>query len=229
MLQENLSEREKQIAAHLAAGLRVAGVAHELGLAENTVRNHLKSVFWKLDVHSQSDLIEFLRAHPSLVAPYHTIAEPRAGSEHDLIDEIAEVDRAAEKRIEECAASGDGLPRMKAILRAVLPLDETRRREWRVRLRAHVAAPQQRAVRDAAGAIHRKWASKPLLRIEDFQARGWVRRDLDVKEVRRRLFSAVYAAALALLADDSAGEQEAQLAAIDRLLEEIAPEGDEKR
>ena len=228
MFRETLSEREKQVAAHLAAGLRVAGVARELCLAENTVRNHLKNAFSKLDVHSQSELIELVRTHPSTVAPYQTIADPATGTERDLIDEIEEVDRAAEKRVEECAASGEGLDRMKAMLRAVLPLDDTRRREWRVRLGAHVVGAQQRAVRDAAGEIHRKWASKPLLRIEEFQERGWVRRDLEAQEVRRRLFSAVYAAALALLADGSETEQAAQLAVIDRLLEELSPPADDR-
>ena len=137
MMRETLSERERQIVAHLAAGLRVAGVAHELGLAEHTVRNHLKHVFSKLDVHSQSELIELVRVHPSIVSPYHMVAGLPMGSDRDLVDEMMEVDRATEKRIEQCAVSGPGLERMKEIIRAVLPLDETRRHEWRVRLGAH--------------------------------------------------------------------------------------------
>lgn len=226
---EPLTEREKQIAAHLAAGLRVAGVADEFGLAANTVRNHLKRVFSKLDLHSQSELVQFVREHPSIVAPYQAIAGLPTGSDRDLLDEIVEVDRAVEKRIEASASSRRGLERMKAMLRAVLPLDETRRHEWRVRLAAHVVAPQQRVVRDASSELRRKWSAKPLGRIAEFQSRGWIREGLDAEDVRRRLFSAVYAAALALLADDSPQEERRQLAAIDELLEAIAAESESER
>ena len=222
MVHEKLTEREKQIASHLASGLRVAGTARELSVAENTVRNHLKHVFSKLDVHSQSELIEFVRRHPSIVAPYQTIAGLPTGSDHDLIDELEEVDRATVKRIEECAMTGSGLEQMKRIIRSVLPLDEIRRHEWRVRLAAHVIGPQERAIRDLSSEIHRKWSAKPIRRIGEFQARGWIRPDLDLEDVRRRLFSAVYAAALTLLANGLPEEEQRQLAAIDRMLAEIA-------
>lgn len=219
---EQLTVREKQVAAHLAMGLRVAGVAKELGLSENTVRNHLKRAFWKLDVHSQSELIEFLQLHPSIVSPYGGFAGLSTGQDRDLIAELAEVDRATEKRIDGCATGGTALEQMRNIIHAVLPLDETRRHEWRVRLAAHVVGPQQRAVRDASAEMHRKWSSKPQQRIGEFQERGWVRPGLDVEDVRRRLFSAVYASALVLLADGAPEEERRQLAEIDRLLEAIA-------
>jgi DNA-binding CsgD family transcriptional regulator len=123
---ERLTEREKQVAAHVAAGLRVAGVAQELGLADNTVRNHLKQVFSKLDVHSQTELVAFVRRHPSVVSPYQLIAGLPIGADRDLLEEMAEVDRATQKRIEECAAADGGLEEMKRILHSVLPLDEAR-------------------------------------------------------------------------------------------------------
>ena len=226
MMRETLTEREKQVAAHLSTGLRIAGVANELDLAENTVRNHIKRAFFKLDVHTQSEMIELLRQDPSIVAPYHVVAGLPADSDRALSEEMIEVDRAVEKRIEECAASARGADGMKKIIRTVLPLDEASRREWRVRLAAHVVGPQQRVVREVSSDIRHKWSAKPLLRIRDLQARGWIHEDLDTGEVRRRLFSAVYAAALALLADTAPEEQQRQLAVIDRLLEEIAPDGD---
>lgn len=226
MMHEKLTDRERQVAAHLAAGLRVAGVAHQLDLSENTVRNHLKHALSKLDVHSQSELIDFLRRSPATVDPYHVVAGLSTGSDHELLDELAEVDRATEKRIDGCANSGTGFERMRNIIRSVLPIDETRRHEWRVRLAAHVVAPQQRAVRDASSEIHRKWSAKPLQRIGEFQARGWVRPELDPEEVRRRLVSGVYASALALLADSSPEEELRQLAAIDQMLVEMAAHDD---
>jgi DNA-binding CsgD family transcriptional regulator len=221
-MREELTDREKQVAAHLVAGRRIAGVAEELCLAENTVRNHLKRTFGKLELHSQSELIEFLKQHPSVLAPYQGLAGLLTPSDGDLLDELAEVDRATEKRLAACERGRSSLDTMKRIIRSVLPLDEERRHEWRVRLAAHVVGPQQRVVRNASAELHKKWAVRPLQRIEDFQARGWVRQDLDSEAVRRRLVSAVQAAALALLADETADEQARQLDAIDRVLEEIA-------
>lgn len=218
-VREELSEREKQVAAHLVAGLRVSGVARELCIAEITVRNHLRSIFAKLHVHSQSELIELLRGQSQLLGAYRGI-----GGLEDvpLVDELGEVDRATEKRIDQIFASLTGIEAMKAVLRAVLPLDEERRREWRTRLAVHAVAPERRDVREAFGQVRRKWASRPIEQIGELQERGWVSPELDPGEVRRRLFAAVYGAALALLADPSREEQQRQLAAIDELLESLA-------
>ena len=87
---------------------------------------------------------------------------------------------------------------------------------------AWVVAPEQRDLRDAFGEVRRKWASRPLGRIEAFQKEGWVRPDLDPDEVRRRMVGAVSAAVLALLADPSPEEQKRQLEAIDSMLESLA-------
>ena len=226
MRTDTLTEREKQIVAHLAAGLRIAGVAHELGVAENTARNHLKSVFLKLDIHTQSELIEFIRDHASIIAPYGHVAGLLTGADVDLADEITEVDRATQKRIDESPASGSGLEQMKSLVHSVLPLDETRRREWRVRLAAHAVAPHQQAVREATRAQHQKWAQRPIHRINDFQSQGWIRADLDPEDVRKRIFSVVYSAVLSILAAPGPDEERRQLAVVDRLLESIAADGE---
>ncbi len=61
-----------------------------------------------------------------------------------------------------------------------------------------------------------------MQRIGELQNSGWVRAELDPDEVRRQLFGAVYAAAMALLADASPAERERQLAELDALLEEMS-------
>ncbi len=53
-----LSSRELEIVRLLLQGRRVSHIAKQLFLSPNTVRSHLKSVFRKLDVHSQGELIE---------------------------------------------------------------------------------------------------------------------------------------------------------------------------
>ena len=54
-----LSAREKQIVDLLANGARVVTIARQLQLSPHTVRNHLKSVFRKLNLHGQHELYEF--------------------------------------------------------------------------------------------------------------------------------------------------------------------------
>jgi DNA-binding CsgD family transcriptional regulator len=57
-----LSSRELEIVRYLLQGRRVAQIAKGLFLSPNTVRSHLKSVFRKLGVHSQGELIELCGA-----------------------------------------------------------------------------------------------------------------------------------------------------------------------
>jgi len=51
-----LSRREWDVAQGLAAGKRAPAVAASLGISVHTVRNHLKSVFRKLNVRTQAEL-----------------------------------------------------------------------------------------------------------------------------------------------------------------------------
>lgn len=53
-----LSSRELEIVRNLLQGRRVTQIARSLFLSPNTVRSHLKSVFRKLGVHSQGELVE---------------------------------------------------------------------------------------------------------------------------------------------------------------------------
>lgn len=56
-----LSPRERDVLEHLLDGHRVSTISQRLGVSEHTVRNHLKSMFRKLGVHSQPELIDFAR------------------------------------------------------------------------------------------------------------------------------------------------------------------------
>lgn len=59
-----LSSRELEIVTRLMAGDRVPAIAKQLFLSEGTIRNHLSSVFGKLGVKTQQELIELLRQRP---------------------------------------------------------------------------------------------------------------------------------------------------------------------
>ena len=56
-----LTPREWEIARRLAEGDRVQLMVEDLGIAENTVRNHLKSIFRKLRVASQAQLVRRIK------------------------------------------------------------------------------------------------------------------------------------------------------------------------
>jgi DNA-binding CsgD family transcriptional regulator len=65
---DKLSTRELDITARLLSGDRVPGIAQALYLSQSTVRNHLSSVFRKLRVGSQQELIELFRERADRLA-----------------------------------------------------------------------------------------------------------------------------------------------------------------
>ena len=56
-----LSGREKEVVTLLLEGQRVTMIAEMLCVSPHTVRNHLKSIFRKVGVHSQAELVSMMR------------------------------------------------------------------------------------------------------------------------------------------------------------------------
>jgi PAS domain S-box-containing protein len=59
---QELSPRESEVLALLVSGDRVPAIAKRLHISPHTVRNHLKSMFRKLEVGTQSELIDYVRS-----------------------------------------------------------------------------------------------------------------------------------------------------------------------
>ena len=57
-----LSSREWEVLLQLAEGARVPSIAAEMSLQASTVRNHLSSIFTKLGVRSQAELMVLLKS-----------------------------------------------------------------------------------------------------------------------------------------------------------------------
>jgi DNA-binding CsgD family transcriptional regulator len=57
----DLTSREWEVLTRIGDGHRVPRIASDLSLSPSTVRNHLSSIFGKLDVGSQSELLDLLR------------------------------------------------------------------------------------------------------------------------------------------------------------------------
>lgn len=58
----DLTSRQWEIVTRLLGGERVPTIARQMYLSQSTVRNHLATVFRKVGVHSQTELLELLRA-----------------------------------------------------------------------------------------------------------------------------------------------------------------------
>ncbi len=63
-----LTQREWEILRLLRTNQRVVAIARSLHISTSTVRNHLKSIFQKMGVHSQMELLERLSAMTEPIA-----------------------------------------------------------------------------------------------------------------------------------------------------------------
>ena len=64
-----LTRREAELAVALIGGHTPQTVSQQTGVAISTVRTHLKAIFWKTGVHSQSELAALILATPGLHEP----------------------------------------------------------------------------------------------------------------------------------------------------------------
>ena len=53
-------KREREVVALVLRGNNVPAVARKLYISENTVRDHMKSIYRKAGVHSRQELIDLL-------------------------------------------------------------------------------------------------------------------------------------------------------------------------
>jgi DNA-binding CsgD family transcriptional regulator len=60
---DGLTQREREVALLVADGLRSREVAERLGIASQTVKSHLKTIFDKLGVRNRVELARRLETH----------------------------------------------------------------------------------------------------------------------------------------------------------------------
>ncbi|MBW2274349.1 MAG: helix-turn-helix transcriptional regulator [Deltaproteobacteria bacterium] len=216
---EVLTEREQEIAACLARGARIATVARDLHISEHTVRNHLKSIFAKLGTHSQVELVERVRSLPSLLGRF---SEEDADERGRLAERVRQANLRQREQLDQVFVELEGLDAMRTVIRAVLPLDEARQRDWRLRLKMRALHdPQQ--LRDVLEVVG--WGpDRPLRRIQELQREGAMRPELDPAEVYSRLRDLIHAAVMGLLEDPSEESGRRYLERIDTYLESLAPQ-----
>jgi len=79
--EELLTDREKQVAACVASGKTNRQIAKELGISENTVKNHPKNIMEKLQVDNRVQLTAAAIRHGWTAAA--TVPEPGPGRDAD--------------------------------------------------------------------------------------------------------------------------------------------------
>jgi DNA-binding CsgD family transcriptional regulator len=216
----SLTKREQEVLAHLAEGGRVATVAKALFVSPHTVRNHLRSIFAKLGVHSQPELLEHVRENPEVLGAATPLPMPR--TRENLIREYHEADRKLTERIAKALLKPPGSARVRAILHEALPLDAERAREWRTRLDLWCLASDAPEL----AKVHRKQVDRRMAlmqeRIRNAQRDGWVQPDLDPLELAQMLHSLILSATIQLLQHPSS--QDAQLRIIDAYVDSVTAE-----
>ena len=214
---ESLSKREQEVLAHLMEGGRVATVAKALFLSPHTVRNHLRSIFAKLGVHSQPELLEHVREHPGLLGNATPLPTPR--TRERLIRECEEADRELTERVAEAFLEPPGAERLRAILRKALPLNAERVQEWRARIDLWCLASDSPELAE----VYREHTEQRLAlmkeRIRDAQREGWLKPDLDPEELAGMLRSLVLSATIQILEHPSS--QDTQLRIIDAYVDSL--------
>jgi len=204
----------------LAHGGRVATVAKALFISRHTVRNHLRSIFSKLGVHSQPELLEHVRDHPEVLGPESPA--PSRGHADAQVEAYERADRQLTERIAKAFLEPPGAPRLRAILRQALPLDAERAEEWRVRLDLWCQASDSPRL----GKIHEaQLAQRQTLmaeRIATAQQEGWVQPDVDPEELALTLRSLILSATIQILQHPAS--QDIQLGFIDAYVDSVASE-----
>lgn len=66
---EKLTARQAEVLARFLQGHRASTIARELYVSPSTVRNHLAAIFRRLEVHSQSELLELLQRRSEAAQP----------------------------------------------------------------------------------------------------------------------------------------------------------------
>lgn len=67
-----LSEKEARVAKHVAGGMKLESYEEKFHVARNTVKSQLKSVFDKIGVSRQSDLVRMILTSPAVFAGKYT-------------------------------------------------------------------------------------------------------------------------------------------------------------
>ncbi len=207
MSTETLSRREREVVAELTRGGRVPTIAQRLSISPTTVRNHLQRIFWKLGVHSQAELVEYVRAHPEALSGGADAADARATTPAE--DRYWAVNARLGAELDAIVKEQWGPEVVREVLHRALPLSDEGREEWRARLAVWSEEPAPDSDLSARRAAEMEsWRGQALERIERAQDDGWVRSDLTAATILEQLFSLLVGVSMQMVTDPGSSRLE---------------------
>ena len=225
MSHSELTKREKEVVLELLEGGRIATIAELFGVSPRTVSNHLKSSYRKLGVHSQAELIGLARSEPQRLG----LEEKVGAREQTKLGELeTRCERARDRlvaRVEAAYVGPPALSQLREAVRAALPLDPERRRDWRdwLELRARSDA-QGELVGDPQQGIE-EWRDSNIARVSRLQDSGLVRDDLDPGELLAAIGALAVGAGARLVGNASEASAEKELRMLDTFVDSLGTSG----
>ena len=222
MSPETLTKREEEIVLELLDGRRVKAIAEHFSLSPRTVRNHIKSVFEKVDVHSQAELIELGRTDPDRLNLTTTLNARSQLAFDDLNRRAENALQRLKSRIKDAYAGPPSLLQLRAAVRTALPLDAERQQDWKdfLELRARLDTKGEPA--SSIQQVVDEWRESSVEQIIRLQESGAVRRDLDPADVLRSIGAVALGAGTRLFGSESREAAERELRMLDAFVDALA-------
>jgi DNA-binding CsgD family transcriptional regulator/AcrR family transcriptional regulator len=219
---ESLTKREKEVVLELLDGGRVASIAGLFGLSPRTVSNHVKAAFWKLGVHSQAELIELARTAPDKLGLDGVLSTRSQLAQSQLEQCCAQAIARLIARVNAAYVGPPALAQVRAAVRAALPLDPERRREWRDWLELKTRVDASGGPGASFQAMIDEWRDSTTRNVERLQEAGELRTDLEPSDLLRSLGALALGAGTRLLGNASRASVEAELKMLDGFVDALA-------
>lgn len=221
-MHDALTKREKEVVLELLDGGRVASIAELFEVSARTVSNHVKAAFWKLGVHSQAELIELARSEPDRLGLDEALSARSKLAQ-------AELEKRCELAVERLIARVDAayqgpltLAQLGAAVRAALPLDPERRRDWRDWLELKTRVDAQGGPGSSSQQLIDEWRESSSRQVERLQTAGLVRTDLEASALLSSIGALALGAGTRLLGNAGSSSIERELAMIDGFISALS-------
>ncbi len=220
---ETLTKRGQEIVLELLDGGRVNTIAAQFALSPRTVRNHIKSVFSKVNVHSQSELIELGRTDPGRLSLTSALNARSQVAFDDLSRRAENALARLKSRISDAYSAGPpALDQLRAAVHAALPLDAERRQDWQdfLELKTRLDGRGEPASSIQQGVD--EWRESFVEQITRIQEAGAIRRDLNPDDVLRSIGAVSLGAGTRLLGNQSNEAAERELRMLDSFVDALS-------
>jgi DNA-binding CsgD family transcriptional regulator len=217
-----LTKREKEVVLELLDGGRVATIAELFDLSPRTVSNHVKTAFWKLDVHSQPELIELARSDPARLGLDEALSARSQLAQEELERRCQAAIQRLIARIEEAHAGPQGLAQLRGAVRAALPLDPERRRDWRDWLELKTRTDSAGGSGVDSQRMVDEWRDSTTGMVAQLQEAEVLRADLEPGDVLRSLGALALGAGTRLLGNASERSVEQEVRMLDGFVDALA-------